>query len=116
MWEVMRHACESRMSGVELLGKVEEWLTIWTSDVREYRTLIFYPFNLRGLRAIAADAAQALTQKLGSVALTTFDRDEREIFRALLTQCHRAFHTVEKGDVEQLAHRTVEPHPLDDRA
>jgi CelD/BcsL family acetyltransferase involved in cellulose biosynthesis len=64
MWEVMRYACESRMAGVELLGKVEEWLTIWTRDVREYRTLIFYPFNLRGLGAAAADAAHALAQKL----------------------------------------------------
>ena len=64
MWDVMRYACESRMKGVELLGKVEEWLTIWTSAVREYRTLIFYPFNLRGLGAVAADAAHALAQKL----------------------------------------------------
>ena len=64
MWEVMRYACESRLAGVELLGKVEEWLTIWTRDVREYRTLIFYPFNLRGLHAATADAAQALAQKL----------------------------------------------------
>jgi CelD/BcsL family acetyltransferase involved in cellulose biosynthesis len=64
MWDVMRYACESRMAGVELLGKVEDWLTIWTHDVREYRTLIFYPFNLRGLRAVAADTAHALGQKL----------------------------------------------------
>ena len=64
MWEVMRYACESRLAGVELLGKVEDWLTIWSRDVREYRTLIFYPFNLRGLGAAAADAAQALAQKL----------------------------------------------------
>jgi CelD/BcsL family acetyltransferase involved in cellulose biosynthesis len=65
MWEVMRHACASRLAGVELLGKVEEWLTIWTREVREYRTLIFYPFNLRGFGAVAADAAHALSQKLG---------------------------------------------------
>ena len=60
----MRYACESRMAGVELLGKVEEWLAIWTNDVREYRTLIFYPFNLRGFHAGAADAAHALAQRL----------------------------------------------------
>lgn len=65
MWEVMRHACESRLAGVELLGKVEDWLTIWSRDVREYRTLVFYPFNLRGLRAVGADAMHALRQKLG---------------------------------------------------
>jgi CelD/BcsL family acetyltransferase involved in cellulose biosynthesis len=65
MWDVMRHACESRLAGVELQGKVEDWLTIWSREVREYRTLVFYPFNLRGLSAVAADSAHALAQKLG---------------------------------------------------
>lgn len=64
MWDVMRHACASRLEGVELLGKCEEWLSIWARDMREYRTLIFYPLNLRGLSAVAADAAQQLAQKL----------------------------------------------------
>lgn len=63
MWEVMRYACESRMAGVELLGKVEEWLTVWSRAVREYRTLIFYPFNLPGVRAAIADAAHALASR-----------------------------------------------------
>jgi CelD/BcsL family acetyltransferase involved in cellulose biosynthesis len=64
MWEVMRHACRSRMRGVELLGQVESWLTIWARDVREYRTLIYYPFNIRGVNAIMADATHALRQKV----------------------------------------------------
>lgn len=64
MWEVMRHACAARLAGVELLGKVEDWLTIWSREVRDYRTLIFYPFNLRGLTAVTADTAHALAQKL----------------------------------------------------
>ena len=67
MWEVVRHACHSRVAGIELLGKVEEWLTIWTREVREYRTLIFYPFNLRGLAAIGADAAHAAAQRIRKV-------------------------------------------------
>lgn len=64
MWEVMRHACRSRLRGVELLGKVEPWLSIWSREVREYRTLIYYPFNLRGASAFAADAAHAVKQKV----------------------------------------------------
>lgn len=64
MWEVMRHACRSRLRGVELLGKVEPWLSIWSREVREYRTLIYYPFNRRGMNAFAADAAHALKEKL----------------------------------------------------
>lgn len=63
MWDVMRHACESRMAGVELLGKVEEWLSIWARDVREYRTVIFYPYNLRGLGAAVADTTHALANR-----------------------------------------------------
>ena len=64
MWEVMRHACRSRMRGVELLGKVEPWLTVWSRETREYRTLIYYPFNLRGMNAFVADATLALRQKI----------------------------------------------------
>jgi CelD/BcsL family acetyltransferase involved in cellulose biosynthesis len=78
MWEVVRHACAARMAGVELLGKVEDWLTIWARDVREYRTLIFYPFNLRGLVAVAADASQAVARKLPKVASNPYVSARRE--------------------------------------
>jgi CelD/BcsL family acetyltransferase involved in cellulose biosynthesis len=64
MWDVIRHACASRLAGVELLGKIEPWLNIWTNDTRQYRTLIFYPFNAHGLAAAAADAVHAATGKL----------------------------------------------------
>jgi hypothetical protein len=46
----------------------------------------------------------------------TFDRHERQVLRALLPQRHRAFHFIDEGDVEQLAHRPVEPDPFDDRS
>jgi CelD/BcsL family acetyltransferase involved in cellulose biosynthesis len=64
MWDVMRHACISRLSGVELLGKRETWISIWAKDLRRYRTYVFYPFNLRGLGAAAADAAHSLKERL----------------------------------------------------
>lgn len=64
MWETMRHACATRVAGVELLGEPEDWLTIWTRESREYRTLIFYPYNFRGVRAAAADAAYELRRRL----------------------------------------------------
>jgi len=67
MWEVMRYACAARFAGVELLGLAEGWTTIWARDVREYRTLIFYPFNLRGLGAALADVTQVLRQKVAAV-------------------------------------------------
>jgi CelD/BcsL family acetyltransferase involved in cellulose biosynthesis len=64
MWDVIRHACAARLAGVELLGRIEPWLNIWTNDTRQYRTLIFYPFNPRGVAAAAADAAHAVAGKL----------------------------------------------------
>jgi CelD/BcsL family acetyltransferase involved in cellulose biosynthesis len=64
MWDVMRHACNSKLAGVELLGKREAWISIWAKDLRRYRTYVFYPFNLRGLGAAAADAAHSLKERL----------------------------------------------------
>jgi CelD/BcsL family acetyltransferase involved in cellulose biosynthesis len=64
MWDVLRHACAARLAGVELLGEVEDWLTVWTTGARQHRTIVFYPFNYRGLGAGLADAFQALVQML----------------------------------------------------
>ena len=64
MWDVLRHAGESGLEGVEMLGSAEEWLSIWTRESREFRTLVFYPHNLRGLGALAADGAGALLRRL----------------------------------------------------
>jgi CelD/BcsL family acetyltransferase involved in cellulose biosynthesis len=64
MWDVMRHAFERRLESVELLGSAEEWLRIWTDEVREYRTLVFYPEGVRGLAALAVDGAHTLLRRL----------------------------------------------------
>jgi CelD/BcsL family acetyltransferase involved in cellulose biosynthesis len=64
MWDVLRHAGESRLEGVEMLGSAEDWLSIWAREAREFRTLVFYPHNLRGLSALAADGAGALLRRL----------------------------------------------------
>lgn len=64
MWDVLRHAGESGLEGVEMLGSAEEWLSIWTRESREFRTLVFYPHSLRGFSALAADGAGALLRRL----------------------------------------------------
>lgn len=64
MWDVVRHAGEARLDGVEMLGSAEEWISIWARATREYRTLVFYPWNLRGVGALVADAASAAWQRL----------------------------------------------------
>jgi len=64
MWDVVRHAGEAGLDGVEMLGSAEEWLSIWTRESREFRTLVFYPHNLRGMGALAADVAGAALRRL----------------------------------------------------
>ena len=64
MWDVVRHAGESRLGGVEMLGSAEEWISIWTRELREFRTLVFYPWNGRGAGAFVADATFAIARRL----------------------------------------------------
>ncbi len=64
MWDVVRHAGETGLEGIEMLGSAESWLSIWTRESREYRTLVFYPHNLRGLAALAADVVDAALRRL----------------------------------------------------
>jgi Zn-dependent peptidase ImmA (M78 family) len=48
MWDVSREAFERRLKTFEMLGSAEPWLTIWAREQRTYRTLAFYPHNIRG--------------------------------------------------------------------
>jgi CelD/BcsL family acetyltransferase involved in cellulose biosynthesis len=64
MWDVVRHAGETGLEGIEMLGSAESWLSIWARESREYRTLVFYPHNLRGLAALAADGVDAALRRL----------------------------------------------------
>jgi CelD/BcsL family acetyltransferase involved in cellulose biosynthesis len=50
----------------EFLGTVEPWITqTWTREQDEYVRLRFYPYNLRGAAALAADGLSWLRTKLG---------------------------------------------------
>lgn len=64
MWDVMQHAFDSRLRSVELLGTAEDWLHIWTREEHAFRTLAFYPYGVRGLAALGADALGALARRL----------------------------------------------------
>ena len=64
MWDVLKEAFERRLKTFEMLGSAEPWLTIWAREQRAYRTLAFYPYNIRGTVALGADIMRALAKRL----------------------------------------------------
>ncbi|MDY6945265.1 MAG: GNAT family N-acetyltransferase [Pseudomonadota bacterium] len=64
MWEVLRQAFDRRLKSFEMLGSAEPWLTIWAREQRAYRTVAFYPYNIRGTVALGADIMKALAKRL----------------------------------------------------
>lgn len=64
MWDVLRAAFGNGSSSFEMLGSAEPWLTIWARQQRAYRTLVFYPYNGRGLVALGTDIMRAFARRL----------------------------------------------------
>ncbi|MCJ2178980.1 GNAT family N-acetyltransferase [Novosphingobium album (ex Hu et al. 2023)] len=55
----MSDAMKQGLGGIELLGEVEDWISeVWTQDTTPCVRLQTYPFNLRGLTALLADAVE----------------------------------------------------------
>lgn len=65
MWDVLREAFGLGLKTFEMLGSAEPWLTIWARDRRDYGTLAFYPYNIRGMIALGTDIMGALARRLG---------------------------------------------------
>ncbi|HEY0687090.1 MAG TPA: GNAT family N-acetyltransferase [Steroidobacter sp.] len=65
MWEALREAFGLGLKTFEMLGSAEPWLTIWARDQRDYGTLAFYPYNIRGMIALSADIMGAVVRRLG---------------------------------------------------
>lgn len=63
MWEALREAFGLGLKTFEMLGSAEPWLTIWARDRRDYGTLAFYPYNIRGMMALGADIMGALARR-----------------------------------------------------
>ena len=63
MVEQIKRAVAEGLARYELLGTVEPWIQVWTEHERKCVSLRAYPANLRGLGALAADAAQQVIQR-----------------------------------------------------
>ncbi len=63
MRDTIRYAAESGLKSYEFLGKAETWTQVWTSTQRACVSVRVYPFGLRGLSALTADAAVAVCRR-----------------------------------------------------
>jgi len=55
--ESLRWACAEGLDTYELLGSEESWLGVWRPRLHPCRTLVYYPYSLAGVAALASDAA-----------------------------------------------------------
>lgn len=62
MVEQIKQAVAEGLACYELLGTVEPWIQVWTEHERKCVSLRAYPANLRGVAALATDAAQKALQ------------------------------------------------------
>jgi CelD/BcsL family acetyltransferase involved in cellulose biosynthesis len=57
--ETIRYAAEANLSSYEFWSRTEPWTPAWTDRMRHCVSLRVYPFGLRGLAALVADAVVA---------------------------------------------------------
>jgi CelD/BcsL family acetyltransferase involved in cellulose biosynthesis len=61
--ETIRYAASRNLVSYEFLGNADNWTRIWTRDEIQTVTIRAYPFRMRGLGALAADAFQAVLRR-----------------------------------------------------
>lgn len=63
----LRWSFEQKLETYEFMGVEERWIRDWTDRVRAHQSVLFYPFNARGIGAFARDAAIRVGRGLGSL-------------------------------------------------
>jgi hypothetical protein len=61
--ETVRYAASRGLVSYEFLGNADKWTRIWTQDEIQTVTIRAYPFRVRGVAALAADASQAVLRR-----------------------------------------------------
>lgn len=64
MHEVIHRAFESDLEAFEFLGTDEQWLHVWTNDVRKHVGIHLYPFSVGGLLKLGSDSSNYLRSRL----------------------------------------------------
>ena len=85
MRETIRYAAAAGLRTYEFLGRAEAWTTVWTNQERSTVTVRIFPFTVRGLAALAADALAAGGRKMLGKG-SRGSRNESKPGRASLTR------------------------------
>jgi CelD/BcsL family acetyltransferase involved in cellulose biosynthesis len=62
--ETIRYAASKGLVSYEFLGNADNWTRIWTQDEIQSVTIRAYPFQVRGLAALAADVFHAACRRV----------------------------------------------------
>jgi hypothetical protein len=62
--ETIQYAASKGLASYEFLGTAANWTRIWTQDEMQSVTIRAYPFQVRGVAALAADAFQVGRRRL----------------------------------------------------
>jgi CelD/BcsL family acetyltransferase involved in cellulose biosynthesis len=61
--DTIRYAVEAGLESFEFLGGAESWTEVWTKAEHQYVSVRVYPLGVRGMAALAADAAATAYQR-----------------------------------------------------
>jgi len=62
--EAIRQSVQAGLKHYDFLGADDPWKLHWNGTLRDTRTWVFYPFNLRGAAAVSRDLAAGIGRRL----------------------------------------------------
>lgn len=62
----IRWSFDQGLDAYDFMGSEEPWIRDWTRKVRRHKTMLFYPFSLRGLQAFACDAVERARRRVAA--------------------------------------------------
>jgi CelD/BcsL family acetyltransferase involved in cellulose biosynthesis len=66
MFETIKEAFRRELTAIELLGTEEQWINIWPHKTHQFISLVYFPFNPRGITALLKEASSKFIARLRS--------------------------------------------------
>ncbi|WP_316368683.1 GNAT family N-acetyltransferase [Candidatus Thiodiazotropha sp. CDECU1] len=66
MFETIKEAFNRKLDAFELLGTEEQWINIWPHKTHQFTSIVYFPFNLRGVGALIEEAGSKYLSPLMS--------------------------------------------------
>lgn len=64
MSEVIKHAYDIGLQGIEFLGSAESWVDAWRPSRRQYRLMAAYPYNVGSLTTLGRHVAGSMLRRM----------------------------------------------------